>query len=70
MASAPQNVTRIAPTATRAPPTRAASPPSSARNASEVAETAGIRAGAATMATTSNGNAAPAAKLAAEVNAA
>lgn len=43
MASAPQNVTRIAPTATPAPPARAANPPRSTRNTSEVPETRGIR---------------------------
>ena len=39
MASAPQNVTRIAPTARPAPPTRAANPPKSARKNSEVPAT-------------------------------
>jgi hypothetical protein len=39
IASAPQNVTRIAPTVTPAPPARAANPPRSARNNSEVPET-------------------------------
>ena len=43
MASAPQNVTRIAPIATPAPPVRAANPPRSARNSSEVPETKGIK---------------------------
>ena len=41
IASAPQNVTRIAPSATPAPPARAANPPRSARNKSEVPETRG-----------------------------
>ena len=40
MASAPQNVTRIAPTARPAPPTPAANVPKSARNSSEVPGTA------------------------------
>ena len=44
MASALQNVTRIAPLSTLAPPARAATPPRSARNASEVPATTGIRA--------------------------
>ena len=39
IASAPQNVTRIAPAVTPAPPTRAANPPRSARKNSEVPET-------------------------------
>jgi len=39
MASAPQNVTRIAPNVTPAPPTRAAKAPRSARKNSEVPET-------------------------------
>ena len=39
MASAPQNVTRIAPTVTPAPPTCAANPPRSARKNSDVPET-------------------------------
>src|ERR1035438_7510420 len=44
MASAPQKVTRIAPTITLAPPACAASPPRSARNSSEVPATRGIQA--------------------------
>jgi mannan endo-1,4-beta-mannosidase len=39
IASAPQNVTRIAPAATLAPPTRAAIPPSSARKNKDVPDT-------------------------------
>jgi predicted PurR-regulated permease PerM len=39
MASAPQNVTRVAPATMPAPPTRAAHPPRRARKASEVPET-------------------------------
>lgn len=39
IASAPQNVTRIAPVLTSAPPTRAATPPKTARNNSDVPDT-------------------------------
>ena len=39
IASAPQNVTRMAPVVTGAPPTRAATPPRIARNTSEIPET-------------------------------
>src|SRR5665213_3513566 len=39
IASAPQNVTRIAPPVTGAPPACAARPPRNARNSSEVPET-------------------------------
>ena len=70
MASAPQNVTRIAPIVTLAPPTRAANAPRIARNTSEVPETMGISLDSGTMATANSGMAAPTAKLAAEVNAA
>ena len=70
MASAPQNVTRIAPTLTLAPPTRAANPPRIARNTSEVPATTGIRLDPETKATANSGMAAPTAKLAADVNAA
>lgn len=70
MASAPQNVTRIAPTCTLAPPARAANPPKIARNTNEVPETTGIRLDPWTMAAATNGIAAPTAKLAADVNAA
>ena len=70
MASAPQNVTRIAPIATLAPPARAAKPPRSARNINEVTETNGINLGAGANAVTKIGIVAPAAKLAADANAA
>src|SRR5450631_3007337 len=70
MASAPQNVTRIAPTVIPAPPARAASPPRMARNTSEVPETRGIRPAAGAMAVTRRGMAAPMAKLPADANAA
>src|ERR1035438_8855210 len=63
MARAPQNVTRIAPTATPAPPARAATPPKSARNTSEVPETAGISSAVGVTAVTKRGSAAPMAKL-------
>jgi hypothetical protein len=68
MASAPQNVTRIAPAATGAPPARAANPPSSARNTSDVPATRGIRAVSGAMAVTRRGKAAPIAKLPAEAS--
>jgi hypothetical protein len=55
MASAPQNVTRIAPIVTPAPPARAANPPRRARNASEVPETRGIKAATGAMAVTKKG---------------
>src|SRR5208283_3267292 len=70
MASAPQNVTRIAPIATLARPARAAKLPRSARNISEVTETDGINLAAGARAVTKIGMAAPAAKLAADANAA
>ena len=70
MASAPQNVTRIAPTVTPAPPARAANPPRSARNANEVHETRGIRLVSGVNAVTRSGMAAPTAKLPADANAA
>ena len=65
-----QNVTRIAPIVTLAPPARAAKLPRSARNMSEVIETSGISLAAGAMAVTKIGMAAPAAKLAADANAA
>ena len=70
IASAPQNVTRIAPASTPAPPARAANPPSSARNANEVPDTSGIRARSGDPTAISRGIAAPTAKAAAEANAA
>ena len=70
MASAPQNRTRIAPTLTPAPPVRAATPPRSAKSTSEIPENKGIRPASGAMAVTRRGNAAPSAKLAADVNAA
>jgi hypothetical protein len=70
MASAPQNVTRIAPNITAAPPTRAASPPRRARNTSEVPETRGIKPPAGAIAVTKRGMAAPAAKHPADASAA
>ena len=70
IASAPQNVTRIAPMVTPAPPTRAANPPRSARNTREVPDTRGIRVASGVMAVTKIGMAAPAAKLPADANAA
>src|ERR1700686_5907417 len=66
IASAPQNVTRIAPTVTPAPPARAANPPRAARNTSEVPETRGIKPAAGAMAVTKRGIAAPTAKLPAD----
>jgi lysozyme len=45
IASAPQKVTRRAPTVTRAPPTRAATPPRSTRQARDAPETTGISCG-------------------------
>ena len=62
MASAPQNVTRIAPTATPAPPARAARPPRMARNTSDVADTTGIRLESGDQGHRSKGMAAPTAK--------
>src|ERR1700737_132213 len=70
MASAPQNVTRIAPIVTPAPPAYAANPPRSARNTSEVPETSGIKPATGAMAVTKRGIAAPTAKLPADVKAA
>src|ERR1700687_3091154 len=70
MASAPQNVTRIAPIVTPAPPARAANPPRRARNSSEVPETRGIKPAAGAMAVTRRGMAAPTAQLPADTNAA
>ena len=70
IASAPQNVTRVAPTVTPAPPVCAANPPRSARNANEVPATKGIRVGAGAIAATKSGIAAPIAKLPADANAA
>ncbi len=66
MASAPQNVTRIAPMAVPAPPARAAEAPRIARNATEAQPTNAIRLVSGATAATSKGNAAPTAKLAAE----
>src|ERR1019366_4417383 len=66
MASAPQNVTRIAPAVTLAPPACAANPPRSARNAREVPATRGIRPASGAKAVTTRGMAAPTAKLAAD----
>lgn len=68
MASAPQNVTRMAPRITPAPPARAANPPRSARNTSEVPDTRAINAGAGAKAVTNRGAAAPTAKLAADAD--
>src|ERR1043166_380152 len=70
IASAPQSVTRIAPTITRAPPARAANPPRSARNTSEVPETTGMRLAWGTAAAVKSGMAAPTAKLPADASAA
>src|SRR2546429_3779082 len=70
MASAPQKVTRRAPTVTRAPPTRAATPPSSARQGRDEPETTDISCAAGTRAVTRRGRAAPPAKLHADANAA
>src|SRR5207248_3724484 len=55
IASAPQNVTRIAPTSTPAPPARAASAPRSVRNTNDVPATRGISAGLGAMAATKRG---------------
>src|ERR1022692_298326 len=68
MASAPQNVTHIAPIVTPAPPARAANPPSRARNNSEVPETREIKPAAGARAATNRGMAAPNAKLPADAN--
>ena len=68
MASAPQNVTRSAPTTIPAPPARAANAPRSARNNSEVPETNGIRPAAGAMAVTAKGMAAPTAKQPADAS--
>ena len=54
----------------RRPPARAAVAPSTARNNSDVSDTATIRARAGDSAATASGNAASAAKLAADVSAA
>src|SRR5450759_1642868 len=70
MASAPQNVTRIAPTVKGAPPACAATPPRSARKTSEVPETRKIRLASGDNNVTTRGMAAPTAKLAAEARAA
>src|SRR5678815_5531232 len=70
MASAPQNVTRMAPFHTPAPPTPAAMPPRSARNRSDVPETSGINRATGVTTATSKGRAAPTAKLAADASAA
>ena len=70
IASAPQKVTRIAPTATRAPPALAANAPKSARNSSEVAGTKITRLASGTKAVVKIGMAAPTEKLRADANAA
>ena len=70
IASAPQNMTRIAPAIIPAPPARAASAPSSERNKSEVPATNGIRTAIGAIAATASGMVAPTAKLAAEAIAA
>jgi hypothetical protein len=70
MASAPQNVTRIAPRAKPAPPTPAANAPKSARNSSEVPGTSRIRLLSGAKVLVRRGIAAPTAKLRADANAA
>src|ERR1700686_3859907 len=70
IASAPQKVTRIAPTATPAPPAPAANAPKSARNSSEVPGTRIDRLASGTKAVVKRGMAAPTAKLRADANAA
>lgn len=70
IASAPQKVTRQAPSRTPAPPTRADKPPNAARKAIDVTETQRIRPWPGINAVTAKGSAAPIAKLAADANAA
>jgi hypothetical protein len=70
IASALQNVTRIAARITGAPPARAATPPSTARNRSVVAGTATSTVSTETSVATASGSAAPHAKAAAEAAAA
>src|SRR5664279_2105164 len=63
-ASAPQNVTRQAPTGALAPPARAATAPRTARKTSEVADTQATRPSPGNSNVTPSGSAAPNAKLA------
>ena len=70
IASAPQNVTRIAPIVTPAPPARAANPPRNARNTSDVTEMRMIKLAGGAITVTRRGIAAPVAKETAEANAA
>ncbi len=69
IASAPQNVTRIAPIVAPAPPTRAANPPNRARNAKDVPETGGSIPPLGDKTVASSGLAAPKAKLPTEAKA-
>jgi hypothetical protein len=62
MASAPQNVTRVAPGRAPAPPTRAATAPRIARKARDVPDTHTITAAAGAMAVVASGRSAPTAK--------
>jgi hypothetical protein len=70
IASAPQNVTRMAPGTILAPPVRAASAPKHARNSRDVAETAINRRAEGAEAVTMSGMQAPKEKLAADASAA
>src|SRR6516165_7470045 len=70
IASAPQNVTRVAPLITLAPPSDAAHAPSAARKSREAPATTGIRRACGAKMTAKRGIIAPTAKLAAEDRAA
>ena len=70
MASAPQNVTRIAPAVTLAPPARAANATKSARKSKDFPDTKIISLACGAKAATTRGRAAPTAKLPADANAA
>src|SRR6185503_7379914 len=70
MASAPQKATRTDALSIGAPPVRAARAPSATRNTIDVVPTAGTTCGGGTASEARRGNAAPAAKLAADVRAA
>jgi hypothetical protein len=58
IASAPQNVTRIAPLVALAPPTKAANPPNIARKTSDAPATSGTRYASGAIVTASKGKAA------------
>src|SRR5260221_3765355 len=70
IASAPQNVTRMAPVDIPAPPARAASAPSTARKSSDDAATMTIRCVSDAAIATASGRAPPMAELAADASAA